>query len=88
MRHCKAARLSCHLARLLGMMCTCSLTGSVGCGAGTTKVYRLEENIRAFDVKLTKQDMDKLEAIFHADKISGQRYAEAGMKQALHGGEQ
>ena len=44
---------------------------------GTKRVTRLEENIAAFHVKLTDDDMAKLNEI--ADKIKGTRYEEAMM---------
>ena len=33
--------------------------------AGTKREKYLEENLAAWDVKLTRQDMDRLEAVFH-----------------------
>ena len=33
--------------------------------AGTKREKYLEENLAASDVKLTRQDMDRLEAVFH-----------------------
>ena len=50
---------------------------------GTKRVTRLEENIAAFHVKLTDDDMAKLNEI--ADKIKGTRYHETMMGDTFGG---
>ena len=53
---------------------------------GTKRVKYLEENVAAFHIKLSKQELDELEAVFHG-KVSGARYNADGMKKAFYGGE-
>ena len=48
---------------------------------GTKRATRLEENIAAFNVKLTDDDMAKLNDI--ADKIKGTRYDEGTMTETF-----
>jgi aryl-alcohol dehydrogenase-like predicted oxidoreductase len=43
---------------------------------GTTKLHRLEENIGAVSLELTKSDLDQIEAAAAAIKIEGARYPE------------
>lgn len=43
---------------------------------GTTKLHRLEENIGAVSVKLSKRDLDQIEAAASQIKIEGARYPE------------
>ena len=50
---------------------------------GTKRVHRLEENIAAFDFKLTEEEMTKLAVI--ADKIKGTRYNAMGMAATFDG---
>ena len=45
---------------------------------GTTKIENLQENIKAIDIKLTGEDLSKIEIIMRV--IAGTRYPEAGMK--------
>ena len=41
--------------------------------AGTKRVDRLEENVGAFNVQLSKADLDELESFFHMDAAIGDR---------------
>lgn len=41
---------------------------------GTTKIENLEQNIGALSVKLTPEEMTKLEALAAADFVKGERY--------------
>ena len=41
---------------------------------GTTKLHRLEENLAAADVALTKQDLAEIEKAAAAIKVEGERY--------------
>ncbi|CAN1249656.1 Probable aldo-keto reductase 2 [Linum perenne] len=43
---------------------------------GTTKIENLNQNIGALSVKLTQEEMAKLEAIASADSVKGARYVE------------
>ncbi|MEB2298002.1 MAG: aldo/keto reductase, partial [Ignavibacteria bacterium] len=43
---------------------------------GTTKLHRLEENIGAVDVEITKEDIKEIEAASSKIKIQGERYSE------------
>ncbi len=43
---------------------------------GTTKLHRLEENISATDVEITKEDLKEIEAASSKIKIQGERYSE------------
>lgn len=47
---------------------------------GTKHQHYLEENIKACAIKLTKEEIAKLDAIFDTDKISGERYTADRMK--------
>lgn len=52
--------------------------------AGTKKVKYLEENVKAVDVKLTKEDLKKINEIAPKGAAAGLRYPEEAMK-ALNG---
>ncbi|HVS92148.1 MAG TPA: aldo/keto reductase [Mucilaginibacter sp.] len=41
---------------------------------GTTKISRLEENMAAADIELTKQDLSEIESALSSIKIAGERY--------------
>jgi aryl-alcohol dehydrogenase-like predicted oxidoreductase len=41
---------------------------------GTTKIHRLEENLGAVNVELTKQDLDAIESAASEITIQGERY--------------
>ncbi|HVW13435.1 MAG TPA: aldo/keto reductase [Mucilaginibacter sp.] len=41
---------------------------------GTTKISRLEENMAAADIELTKQDLSEIESALSGIKIAGERY--------------
>ncbi|HVV56033.1 MAG TPA: aldo/keto reductase [Mucilaginibacter sp.] len=41
---------------------------------GTTKISRLEENMAAADIELTKQDMDEIESVLGNIEVQGARY--------------
>jgi aryl-alcohol dehydrogenase-like predicted oxidoreductase len=43
---------------------------------GTTKLHRLEENIGAFDVRLTSDDLRELETAASKIPVQGARYPE------------
>jgi aryl-alcohol dehydrogenase-like predicted oxidoreductase len=47
---------------------------------GTRHVERLEENVAAVDVRLTDDDLRRLDAAFPRGVATGERYPEAGMK--------
>jgi len=47
---------------------------------GTKRIKYLEENLKAADIKLTKDDLAEIEKVFPKGAASGTRYAEAGMK--------
>ncbi|MFA3783996.1 aldo/keto reductase [Melioribacteraceae bacterium 4301-Me] len=47
---------------------------------GTKKVKYLEENLKALDVKLTKEDLEKIDLIMPKGAVKGPRYPEQGMK--------
>ena len=47
---------------------------------GTTKIHRLEENIGAADIELTKADLNEIESAASQIKIHGQRYSEISQK--------
>jgi len=47
---------------------------------GTRKIGRLEENAGAIDIRLTDDDLRRLDAAFPRGVAVGERYAEAGMK--------
>ncbi len=46
---------------------------------GTTKVARLEENVRAMDVRLTPEDIAEIESAVPAQAVAGTRYMDAQM---------
>jgi aryl-alcohol dehydrogenase-like predicted oxidoreductase len=46
---------------------------------GTRRVERLEENVRAMEVRLTPEDMQRLDGLFPAGAAAGTRYPEAMM---------
>jgi aryl-alcohol dehydrogenase-like predicted oxidoreductase len=43
---------------------------------GTKRRKYLEENVAALDVKLTTEDLRRINAVFPADAAAGQRYPE------------
>ncbi|MGA8527121.1 MAG: aldo/keto reductase, partial [Candidatus Sulfotelmatobacter sp.] len=47
---------------------------------GTKRRKYLEENVAALDVKLTKEDLRRIEEIFPTGAAAGQRYPEYMMK--------
>jgi aryl-alcohol dehydrogenase-like predicted oxidoreductase len=47
---------------------------------GTTKLHRLEENIGAVHVELSKADLSEIESVISEIHIEGNRYAEASQK--------
>ena len=47
---------------------------------GTTKRAHLEENVRAADISLSKDEMQTLDDAMSPERISGPRYGERGMK--------
>lgn len=47
---------------------------------GTRSITRLEENISAFKVDFTEEELNLLNSIFDGNKIHGNRYNEFGMK--------
>ncbi len=47
---------------------------------GTKRQRYLEENVQAADVKLTQDEIAKLDKLFSPDAIAGARYSEEGMK--------
>ena len=46
---------------------------------GTTRKKNLEENVGCFNVKLSKKDIEDLEAIFHSQCAKGDRYTDMSM---------
>ncbi|KAK9812337.1 hypothetical protein WJX73_003313 [Symbiochloris irregularis] len=52
---------------------------------GTKRLKYLEENVAAFNVKLSRAELDELEAVFEG-KVHGNRYNAEGMKKAAYGG--
>lgn len=46
---------------------------------GTRKKIRLDENLKALDVKLSDSEIEQLESWFAPNKVAGARYPEAGM---------
>ncbi|MCO5551617.1 hypothetical protein L7F22_005122 [Adiantum nelumboides] len=46
---------------------------------GTTKQKNLEENVGAFNVKLSKEDLEELESFFHVNCAAGARYSDMKM---------
>jgi aryl-alcohol dehydrogenase-like predicted oxidoreductase len=47
---------------------------------GTTKLHRLEENLRAASVKLTAEDLQEIQNALSGIEVQGARYAEQLMK--------
>jgi aryl-alcohol dehydrogenase-like predicted oxidoreductase len=47
---------------------------------GTSNIARLEENIRAADVSLSEQDLNRIEHALPKGSVAGERYAPAMMK--------
>lgn len=47
---------------------------------GTTKIHRLEENIGAIDIELTKADLKEIETATSQINIQGHRYSEGSQK--------
>jgi aryl-alcohol dehydrogenase-like predicted oxidoreductase len=47
---------------------------------GTSSMARLEENIHAADIRLTEEDMQRIEQALPAGSVAGERYAPAMMK--------
>jgi aryl-alcohol dehydrogenase-like predicted oxidoreductase len=47
---------------------------------GTKRIKYLDDNIGALEVKLTRQDLDGLDAILPPGAASGERYAPRGME--------
>jgi aryl-alcohol dehydrogenase-like predicted oxidoreductase len=47
---------------------------------GTTKLHRLEENIKAADVELTADDLSELDSLTAKVKVQGARYSEGSQK--------
>jgi aryl-alcohol dehydrogenase-like predicted oxidoreductase len=50
---------------------------------GTKHINRLEENVGALQVQLTKEEVARLDAAFPAGAAAGDRYSEQAMK-AVH----
>jgi len=46
---------------------------------GTRRRRHLEDNIGALQVQLSKDDLDRLEAVIPPEAVAGQRYAAPGM---------
>lgn len=42
---------------------------------GTTKVKNFEENVGALQVKLSREEIEEISALFHVDAVAGDRYA-------------
>ena len=47
---------------------------------GTSSIARLEENVRAADIKVSEQDLNRIEEVLPKDSVVGERYAPAMMK--------
>jgi len=47
---------------------------------GTTKLHRLEENLRALDVELTADDLSELDRLTAKVKVQGARYSEGAQR--------
>ena len=47
---------------------------------GTKRVKYLEENVKAIDIKLSMEDLKRIDDVFPKNAASGLRYTEAGMK--------
>lgn len=47
---------------------------------GTTKIHRLEENLQAANIKLSREDLDELERTMATINIQGNRYSESNQK--------
>ena len=46
---------------------------------GTRRRRHLDDNIGALEVKLSRDDLERIQAAIPADAVAGQRYAEQGM---------
>ncbi|MCO5604420.1 hypothetical protein L7F22_058585 [Adiantum nelumboides] len=46
---------------------------------GTTRIKNFEENVGALQVKLSKAELEEIEALFHNDAIAGDRYDDMGL---------
>src|SRR6185312_5350576 len=44
---------------------------------GTTKLHRLEENLRATDVELSAEDLKEIQSAFSTIEVQGERYPES-----------
>jgi aryl-alcohol dehydrogenase-like predicted oxidoreductase len=47
---------------------------------GTSSIARVEENIRAADLGLSEQDLNRIETALPKGSVAGERYAPAMMK--------
>lgn len=47
---------------------------------GTTKIHRLEENIKAVNVQLSSADLAQIEVVASQIKIQGKRYSEGSQR--------
>ena len=47
---------------------------------GTTKMKRLEENMRATDIELTAEDLSQIDSAASKIKVQGDRYPESAAK--------
>jgi len=47
---------------------------------GTTKLHRVEENIAASDVRLTREELDEIELQASRITLEGERYNEANQR--------
>ena len=47
---------------------------------GTRSIGRLEENVAALDIVLSREDLARLDDIVPASAVAGTRYGEAGMR--------
>lgn len=47
---------------------------------GTKRVKYLEENLKAVDIRLTSEDLKRIEQAFPKNAVAGTRYSDAGMK--------
>jgi hypothetical protein len=66
----------CVWVRVCGCLCVCvgSCVCVLGGGVGTSSVVHLQDNLRAREIVLTKEDMTTLNSIFAVDKDTGDRY--------------
>lgn len=51
---------------------------------GTTKLKNFEENVGALQVKLTKEELQEMESLFHVDAVAGDRYSDMELWTFLH----